>query len=171
MTTDLKIPDKWQTCEQRINKLDINLGGEEKKEEQYKEGEDYDIDKSKVKEYKLPPRPRPFYDWNDNDQRYTGDKDDFKQRLKFKLFKFWLLWVNLRSNTKLEEILAKEVDRESDQYQVNSVLVHVMDILAKILVDTDPLEEMVWLAQTATEQEKKEIDALFKRDQQDAVQI
>ena len=122
-------------------------------ETDYKEGVHYDVDDSEVKEYKLPPQPQPFYKWEEKDQRYKGDMDDLPSRIKAKLYKTWILWANLRTCTELEEILAKKVDFDTDQYKVNSVLVRVMDTLAKILSDTDLLQELSFLCEDKKEEE------------------
>jgi hypothetical protein len=107
-------------------------------------------------EYKLPPYPTPFRDWTDGDVRYKGDLEDYRERINCKLYSIWCLWAQLRTNTNLEKLLSREEeDKESDAYAAKSVIIDVMDALAKRLCDTSLLDEISWLILSEAEFEKR----------------
>lgn len=113
-----------------------------------KDMEDFEIEKGEdFEEIKLPPIPVQFYPWGDHDPvRYKGEPTDMKQRLYHKIFNVWVLWLNLRIHKQLDGILQEETqDKESVEYQLKNLLVSIMDAMAKILVDTDLKQEILWL--------------------------
>lgn len=108
--------------------------------------EDGDLEKEDEQEYKLPPLPQPIRPWNDNDHRYNGDMSDYRHRTHDKLFKVWALWGQLRTNQQLEELLnRKEDDLESDAYVAKNCIVDIIGELAKILADTNLIDELAYL--------------------------
>jgi len=110
---------------------------------------DVDIEYDKdYKDQKVPPTPVPFYEWGGESDppRYKGDKNALNARIQHKIYNMWLIWLNLRINPKIDELLQKITDdKESDEYHLKSMLVTIIDILAKCLSDTDIMEEIVYL--------------------------
>lgn len=150
------LPSEWKE-QAKVEKINMRIDdGKPEKVEVPEEEARYSIDSSEVKELKLPPKPVQLYEWNERDDRYNGPKDDIGLRVKYKLFKFHILWARLRTCVELEEILSRPVDESSDQYKVNSIVVHLMDAIAKILIDTELIEEYVWLSKKQIEREEKE---------------
>ena len=107
----------------------------------------YDIDDSEEQQFKLPPKPVPLFPAREGEMiRYEGDHKDMKLRIRYKLYNLWLLWIKLRVNKELEELLKRETeDKQSDEFTAKATIISVMDLLAKCLSDTDLLQEWVWL--------------------------
>lgn len=115
-------------------------------------GDDVYLDKEKMFEVehkdcanlKIPPRPVPLYKANpDTDpKKYEGDTKNIPRRAAHKLYNIWLFWIALRCNEKLETILKKESEQDTDEFLLKATIVQVLDHLAKALVDGDPLEEI-----------------------------
>jgi hypothetical protein len=109
-----------------------------------------------ITDHKLPPYPTPFRPWTDKDMRYTGNMDDFRERLNCKLYSLWCLWAQLRTNENLEKLLSRaEADKECDAHIAKSVIIDLMDAMAKRLSDTDLLDEISWLVLSDAEFQKR----------------
>lgn len=105
-----------------------------------------ELQNQQEKEHRLPPYPVPLRPWRDYDNRYKGDMEDYKRRIHDKLFKFWALWGSLRTNAKLEELLARfEADKDADAYLAKNCIVDILCEMSKILADTDIVDELSWL--------------------------
>jgi hypothetical protein len=107
-----------------------------------KEGE-IGVDDAKIQDLKIPPTPIPLrsYGPEETQLRYKGKESDFNARIVHKLLRVWILWAQLRTCLPLEECLARECRRDSDEYLAKSTIVDIMDVLAKVLTDTDTLQE------------------------------
>ena len=104
----------------------------------------FEVEHKDCANVKIPPRPVPLYPPNpDTDpKKYEGDTKNIPRRAAHKLYNIWLLWISLRCNEQLENILKKESPPDSDEFRVKATIVQVLDHLAKCLVDQDPLEEI-----------------------------
>jgi hypothetical protein len=108
------------------------------------------VDESENNEVKFPPIPVQLRPWDafETEQRYKGTKDDFKARITHKLLKIWIMWAQLRCSDELTNMLATECAHDTDEYKVKSTIIDIIDVLAKVLIDTDTREELKWLATT-----------------------
>jgi hypothetical protein len=115
----------------------------------FKMNEDGTIDEKPEKKVRFPPCPVPYRKWFDDDEkhiRYHGDIEKYNLRVQHKLYMIWMLWYNLRTNQKLEEILAtEEKDKESHAYICKATIVDIIDHIAKIMVNTPLVEEIMYL--------------------------
>lgn len=97
----------------------------------------------------LPPYPDVLFPWSESDKEqlvFKGDQDNLADRMKFKLYSFWLLWADLRNNGKLIDIINKiDKDEDSDCFYVKNLLVNIIDRSGKILCNTDLIKELVKL--------------------------
>ena len=95
----------------------------------------------------LPPYPDVLYPWSEADKEqllFKGDKDDLLDRLKFKLYNFWLLWTDLRNNEKLIDIISKVDDTEDKNFfYLKNLIVNTIDRSGKILCNTDLIQELI----------------------------
>lgn len=103
-----------------------------------------EVDTSELKEVRIPPEPRGLRPWKD-EEKYQGDLKDLPLRIINKYMKMWLLWLGLRTNLRVEEILSQEVDRDSDDYYLRCIVVDLMDAMGKILSQTSIKEELAYL--------------------------
>jgi hypothetical protein len=95
----------------------------------------------------LPPHPRPFYAWTEREERnfrFQGDPADIMQRLKHKVYSLWFLIGEILTNPTIDEYVRRvPADETSDLYQGKAYLVHLVDLISKILTNTDLLEELL----------------------------
>jgi len=96
---------------------------------------------------KLPPFPKFFYDWTEDQKKrygYEGDTEDLTRRMKCKLYNMWLVWGEFRGSENLNKLLSRQPeDKESDEFMAKSSIVQLMDIMAKILTSTDLIQELM----------------------------
>ena len=119
---------------------------------------------NEIHEFRLPPLPSGLRPWDDKtDARYQGDASDYRRRICHKLYQAWVLWAIMRTSKPLEDILAIECDKRSDEYECKCVIVDLMDRLGKLLGDTNVLEEIAWLT---NEEEFNLQQALLKEKQE-----
>ena len=99
------------------------------------------------KAIKFPPLPVPFREWDTTrDNRYSGEMKEIHRRVQHKLYKFWLMWVKLRTCLPLEELLCRqEEDKQCDAFLAKNTIVDMLDEMAKILIDTPLVEEIIAL--------------------------
>ena len=93
----------------------------------------------------LPPYPKDFMPWTKQDEeRYKFEPTENSiKNMKEKLFKIWVLWADLRSSKKINQMLSTEPkEKESDEYIIKGVLVNTIDKLAKILTQGDLIKEL-----------------------------
>jgi hypothetical protein len=104
----------------------------------------FEVNDDEVDHLKIPPLPVPLYKESEDDpKKYTGDKSKILDRVAHKLYNVWLFWLAVRCNDKLDAILQRETeDKESDEFVLKATIVQMIDRLAKILVDTNLLEEI-----------------------------
>ena len=107
----------------------------------------FDVETDDAKHYKLPPLPVPLYKANPKTDpiKFQGDKKDIPRRVAHKLYNTWLFWINLRCNERLENILKKESNQDSDEFIIKATIVQILDHVAKLLIDGDLLEEITAL--------------------------
>jgi len=105
------------------------------------------VDDSECVEHKLPPLPTPLRppDKEVDPPIFDGDLKDFKARIRHKLMLLWFFYAKLRYNQKLELLLAKESDKESDEYIAKCTIVDILDELSKCLIGTNLMEELKYL--------------------------
>lgn len=108
------------------------------------EEEKFEVEKDEMEEKRVPPRPVPLYPYNEDTdpKKFDGDRTDIPRRAAFKLFNVWMLWLNIRCNRPIEDMLKKESAQDSDEYKLKCVIIEILDKLAKILIDGDILEEV-----------------------------
>lgn len=115
----------------------------------YKTNE-FEVEYGKEKEMKIPPLPVAFYGKLPNDPpRYDGDSKNIRRRAAHKLYNMWVFWINVRTSKELDELLQREeTDKESDAFKAKATIVQMLDQIAKVLVNTNLLEEVVELLKT-----------------------
>jgi hypothetical protein len=113
--------------------------------------DNYTVDDSEQKEFKLPPHPRGVRDWTDKDLRYTGDTYDFRKRIIHKIYNLWVTWATIVMDENINKKLAEECDKESPLFEARCTIIDIMDQIGKGLADTDILEELAWLSATDEE--------------------
>jgi hypothetical protein len=114
------------------------------------------MQEQREEEHVLPPYPVPFRPWTDTDVRYTGSLENYRERIHYKLYTLWAFWGLLRTNKKLEALVARvEQDKEGDAYTAKNVIVDILDQLAKILSDSPLMDEIAWLVLNEEEFEKR----------------
>ena len=98
------------------------------------------------KKMEMPPYPDGVLEWTDDQKKnwkFEGDMEDIHKRSSFKLWNCWLVWVNIRNNEKLIEIIGKNVeDKESDEFYLKQIVVALLDQLGKVLGQTNITEEI-----------------------------
>lgn len=113
------------------------------------------VDTSECKDVKLPPMPLPFRPPTEADIKYTGDLKDYKQRCLFKMYAFWQLWAELRTNEKIESLVSRvPEDKDSDEAVSKHCIVDIINQLAIVLSATNIMDEIAWL--TLNEEEFQE---------------
>jgi len=110
------------------------------------EDNNYDVDSSDLKEYKLPPHPCGIREWSGHDLRYSGDVLNFRKRLTHKLYNLWCSWASIVMNEDIKKQLEHRCEKDSPLYEARGIIVDMMDQLGKNLGDTDILEELAWLS-------------------------
>ena len=94
----------------------------------------------------LPPLPKCHYELTEKEKEfysYTGDLKDCKTRLKEKVFKFWKLYGNLITSKEMNDILKnKPEDESTEEYKAKCIITNIIDVIAKILLSTDLIEEL-----------------------------
>jgi Fe-S cluster biosynthesis and repair protein YggX len=101
----------------------------------------------------MPPYPDGLFEYTEEQEKnlkYNGDLEDINRRVSQKLYNTWILWSNLRNNEKLIDIISKEegknIDKESDEFFLKSLIVNHIDYLAKILGNTNIAQEILHLS-------------------------
>ena len=74
---------------------------------------------------------------------YNEDLKDFNKRITHKLWHLWTSFDAIRNNQKLMDLLNEKTDDlESDTFFLKTIIVQTLDRNAKILSNTDLLEEI-----------------------------
>lgn len=106
--------------------------------------EEFEVEYGQEKQLRIPPLPVPLYGKLDHDPpHYDGDEKLIGRRAAHKLYNTWVFWVNLRTSEELDKLIQREEeDREGDAFKAKATIVQILDQLAKILIDTNLLEEV-----------------------------
>ena len=117
--------------------------------------DDFEVEYGNENQLKVPPLPVALYGKLPNDPpKYDGDTKDVKRRAAHKLYNLWVFWINVRTSKDLDELLQREEeDKESDAFKAKATIVQILDQIAKVLVNTDLLEEVVELLKRKEPQE------------------
>ena len=117
-----------------------------------------DMKAKQEEDKKTPPMPSELFDWSEKDKehlQFKGDLDNYVDRLKFKVFGCWMMWIDLVYNEKFTEIMGDEKYKEgSDEFFIRSVFVNMIDRLGKLLSNTDIVREMAYLLESESKYEK-----------------
>ena len=95
-------------------------------------------------EEEFPPLPVVFYDWSDEEKemiQYKGDHDNIENRQKHKLYHIWMLWSMHCSSEEFLRLMEKEAVTD-DERRYKRCIYTIFDKMAKILTNTDILEEL-----------------------------
>lgn len=106
--------------------------------------DEFEVEYGEEKELKIPPLPVPLYGKLDHDPpHYEGDEKAIGRRAAHKLYNVWVFWLTIRTSEELDKLIQREEeDRESDAFKAKATIVQILDQLAKILIDTNLIEEI-----------------------------
>lgn len=122
--------------------------------------DNFDVDSKEAEMLSLPPIPHPFKKWSEHEEKfkYTGSVDDYNSRIHHKLYSMWIIWALLRTNEKIEKLCSQESDKESDEFFLKATIVDIMDVIAKVLINTDLIDELAYLVMTEEEFKQRRLN-------------
>lgn len=106
-------------------------------------------DMEKMNEFldKLPRFPKPIFELNEKDKEYLtykGDIKNIKERLKNKIYQLWVFYDKIHHQDGLivKELNDTSTSKDSKEFELKSIIVNMIDQIAKILTSTDLLQEL-----------------------------